>query len=1022
MALVVAGISIVGFVYWHIGSNTSVRVTAHDVEATYAKLGRAAPPPQSEIQPTALNRPIRLAIGNLGFSNDQQNGEVADLTLANLTGAPGLDLVERRSLENVLRELNLSLSGLVRAREAVRVGKLLRADWFLLGTEARIGNSNSVVVRMVDARTGILRDATVLDAESDLRSLAVQLANFVRRCRQNTADAMPQRYLAIGAFEDVSVNNRQASFPSQLRSYLTTAYQGTGVTLLEREAADAVFDEVRLDLAGLTADSDMNAQQPLLSAYWLVDGKFQSHENDGFQVELILNITRMFGNMSEAKFRGVPDESLMRQVKGAIDSAMNDKGLAALPSRRTEARSQLLKAKELARSDPEWFSSPRFSDFPSADEAARRKRNGDEAIHALETALLLDPTNNEAKLYLAHGLERYRPERIEEARDDWFEILETTPRDRWASQTESDLRWSFYGANADQEAGKWFDFAARRTSNQTARAYYVQQAHDARARAGLQQMDEKSGTNEVGLQFLFDSVQQTKDFWEHKASGCRGALGFYDYTRALGTNKIVIAKATAEVLPRLKEKFPELAPHLTAVVLSYQSETNGPIMSEFQTYLDTAIAHPDQIYNTYMFWAQITDHVYGWCFDHGSYDLVVRLIQERQRAEREHHADRFFDEERIMLAYAFMGEQRWREALDIFNTYSNRPVDVSAKGPWGGLFVPVLTGKEAAYCEQKLGIMPGVDPDGFEMESTGIALDTDVDIFNRASSKLAFDADGFWVARGSTVTRFGYDLKAKSVESLSAERLAYFTSIAIRGDRIWLGTAGSGLVELDTASHSSRQLSEQDGLLMDSIEQLCITGDTLWIGYANGLGKLDLTSGKIKTVISALHSGGGNQFAQAPQKLMGLQPADSGDIWLLVGAGFGQLNRYHAKSGSMEAISETGAGSWLQFIASSERYVIDIGIDEPKFHFRGSSGGDWHSIESGVSGRASAVYLDGSNLLVGGEGFILVADLVRSKVLKHCYLPVNSIDQIWAGGGYVWAQYQGKLHSARMDNVAQAVP
>lgn len=72
-----------------------------------------------------ISRPHRLAIGGLGLGNDEKNRNVADLTLANLGGAARLDLVERQSLEAVLRELNLNASGLVRAKDAVKVGKLV---------------------------------------------------------------------------------------------------------------------------------------------------------------------------------------------------------------------------------------------------------------------------------------------------------------------------------------------------------------------------------------------------------------------------------------------------------------------------------------------------------------------------------------------------------------------------------------------------------------------------------------------------------------------------------------------------------------------------------------------------------------------------------------------------------------------------------------------------------------------------------------------------------------------------------
>jgi hypothetical protein len=100
----------------------------------------------------------QLAIGSLGFS-DTQNRAVADVALASLTDAPGLELVEPQSLDPVLRELQISLSGLVRAKKAHAVRELLQIDWFLFDTQFVLGGSNSIILRIVDARTGVYEAA-----------------------------------------------------------------------------------------------------------------------------------------------------------------------------------------------------------------------------------------------------------------------------------------------------------------------------------------------------------------------------------------------------------------------------------------------------------------------------------------------------------------------------------------------------------------------------------------------------------------------------------------------------------------------------------------------------------------------------------------------------------------------------------------------------------------------------------------------------------------------------------------------
>ena len=135
-------------------------------------------------------------------------------------------------------------------------------------------------------------------------------------------------YLAIGTFEDLSVNNRQADFPTQLRGYLTAAYQHSKVTLLEREYVDILQQEMRLDLAGLTEERDTNTPVQMQSAFWLVNGYFQSYETSGLEVELGLNIEQIFGHIAvfgkkPVILRDQPGEPIFKKIKEAIDGVMS---------------------------------------------------------------------------------------------------------------------------------------------------------------------------------------------------------------------------------------------------------------------------------------------------------------------------------------------------------------------------------------------------------------------------------------------------------------------------------------------------------------------------------------------------------------------------------------------------------------------------------------------------------------------------------------------------------------------------
>src|SRR5439155_4175706 len=129
---------------------------------------------------SAVGANPRLAIGTLGLNPEIRNGALADIVAAQLSTASGFDLVERRELNAVLKEASLGLSGLVRAKDAVRVGALLRADQFLLGTAFSINGTNRLIIRLVDAGTGTIRSIAVFRDNPALDALAAEIAQFAR--------------------------------------------------------------------------------------------------------------------------------------------------------------------------------------------------------------------------------------------------------------------------------------------------------------------------------------------------------------------------------------------------------------------------------------------------------------------------------------------------------------------------------------------------------------------------------------------------------------------------------------------------------------------------------------------------------------------------------------------------------------------------------------------------------------------------------------------------------------------------
>ena len=997
----------------------SVEMAEKDIAAAMQKKFGVSPTQavSSAQTPIEMSRPLRLAIGGLGFGNDEKDRSVADLTLANLGGAAGLDLVERQSLDAVLRELNLSASGLVRAKHAVRVGKLVRADWFLLGSLFVMNGTNSIVVRVVDARTGIMVEAGVFSGEQLVSEIAKNLASFVRQCREDAAQAKARVYLAFGTFRDLSVNNRLADFPPQLRAYLTAAYQGNKVTLLEREFVSTLLQEVRLDLAGLTDTAGTNASSPMQSAFWLVDGYYQSYETTDQQVELVLNVQRMLGRNQQTMLRAKPGEILFKQVKDAVDEVMKHGDAVLFPTRMTELKAQLNSGRDLLEAvvatkgynhGYDWIG---FNGELSEREVARLRRNTEEAIRAFETALLLDPQNREAKFQLATCFQKPFIHRVDEARELYREIIEESVDDRWTGVAQTELVWGLEERSGAEEAARWFQSALARNTNKSRTEFFRQHAETAANAVIIQRGDSPKAT-ELAQKRLLERIRLNREFIKNNSGSFHPDYGMDDFAEAFKNDKGATARALVEFLPKMKVEYPDMIPYLLASVLDSQSDPNGIIAVEFGRVLDDCIANPERVFKVQKFWQDVRWSVYGWCFAKTNYPLAVKLMEGERRAAAEGHASDFNDQEKIKLAYAYMAVERWKDALETFESFSNRQFRAEGGGPWGKAFVPILTGKLADDCRGKLGLSVSSDSRKFEIGPEIVCLHT--------ASEFACDAEGLWIAIAGQLIQCSFDLRTNLVVSLPIDPGTPISCLSVGTQKIWIGTSGEGLVEFDKTSRTCRRFTEADGLLMDDLASLHLSGDFLWIGYGGknggGLGRFDFRSQKFKSYMASLNPGADES---PPKTAVGQIATVRGeDVWMVA---LGVVRQLRTPDDSWQTIPSKAGHYATCLSGDSERIVEGVGIGQninPKggLEIFNLPDNKWQSFADadGLPNPPTAMLVDGQELWVGGQGFITFVDLKERKVRKFSHIRTRSVDRIQVGGGYVWVKYDKHLHRAAL--------
>lgn len=1048
--------------YWALVQNSEEKAlnaskgeyTDEELAAARKKLPikQLAPAPASvPVKPLDLspNNPIRFAVGSLGLADDEQNGRVGALIVADLNGAQGLDLVERQSLQQVLHELDLSLSGLVRAKDAVRVGKFLKADWFLLGTPATIKGTNSVVVRVVDARTGILCDAGIFAIDANVQQLATEIAAFVRQTRQNAANNKVAEFLAIGGLQDLGVNNREAGFPAQLRGYLTAAYQGKAITVLERDSVEALLHEVYLDLGGLTEDSGASGST-MQSAYWLVSGSYQSYETTNIQLEVVLDVERIFATTKHVELRGLPGDQFCEQIKQAIDTIISQGGGRVLPIRRNEIAVQLSIGEKICGQyfDLAWTEQSEgkyidgYTGIP-VEGAAKRKRNLEEAIKAFETVLLLDHDNHEAKIYLAACFRSPLINRVDEARQYYRQIIDAEDRDRWTDRAQEALEGSFQFRWNPIERVQWFKSASEATTPPRAHEYYVKQAKKAQEILVAVQAEHSESpspdSRDLVERRMFEGIRAFINSLHTKNPSWGSDFGVRAFVKSFGTNQEAAARRLFDLLPEVKKQSPEIVPYYLASIVHYESDSNAPVVTKFKDEIERLQQHPDRLLGPPLFWNHIgIEDIRLWGFNHQRYDLVAALMELAGQTAVSHRSGRDeleFNEDKLTLAYAYEGLEQWQKALDIFQSFTNGSFVMERRGPWGRGETTVLTVREAEFCAGKLGRSIPRDPREFEMGNDCFCL-------HPGPAAIGFGDDAIWVGITGQLVKLGFDLKTNLVVSLPADVDANVSCVYVGDGVVWVGTDGGGLLEYDKSTGQFRHFTVKDGMLMNTISCFDIDGSSLWIGYGRsgyqfwgssrgteegGVGRVNLSTHKFESFtrsLQSLNTPGGEFTTQAPRHpIIALRHGSENDVWC-VSDGH-QLRHFQQREDKWSAADRQIAFSSLA-IDSKQLYVGTYrSEDSEPYQFLGvstfdpktSKWGNVSAIDGLPRGQVSALELNHGKLWVGGKSYIALVDIERDKVLKFTRIPTQVVNQIYIGGGYMWAVYESHLHRVALGNV-----
>jgi TolB-like protein len=235
-------------------------------------------PTSRPASPAAL-KPSALTVAVLDFhstapGSPELGQQIAEVLTANLSGRPGLTLVDRSSLQRTLQEQELNLSGVVSADQATKVGKLVGARLLVTGKAFALDKSVIISAKVIGTETSLV-DALVVrgDKDADVAALVVQLSEALSTrlseagprlvaAEETAADPLPALKQSLSGLKlpKVAVRvperhvtgaaGRSAGIDPAVETELKQVLTETGFSVVEGDDKDLAREGVELVITG----------------------------------------------------------------------------------------------------------------------------------------------------------------------------------------------------------------------------------------------------------------------------------------------------------------------------------------------------------------------------------------------------------------------------------------------------------------------------------------------------------------------------------------------------------------------------------------------------------------------------------------------------------------------------------------------------------------------------------------------------------------------------------------------------
>ena len=206
----------------------------------------------------ALNKPLTVAVFQFQVKDrslKNMGSKISDLIMSDIAVNPDLKLVERDTLNSILDEQGLGLTGMVNDTQAVQVGKLAGAKIFIIGNAFTLDNELMIVAKIVSTETGgVLTEVAQGPLSNNISTIIKELSMRINKTISSKATEM----IAKEGKREISVDQLVAKLKNK-------ALPKVSVSIEERHIGAPAIDPAaetelvyHLKKCGFTVVSDAN--------------------------------------------------------------------------------------------------------------------------------------------------------------------------------------------------------------------------------------------------------------------------------------------------------------------------------------------------------------------------------------------------------------------------------------------------------------------------------------------------------------------------------------------------------------------------------------------------------------------------------------------------------------------------------------------------------------------------------------------------------------------------------------------